>query len=248
MKTTHLTLALAAALAASCSSIEKSAPLKARPVALSSFLEHTGEMKPQRERAPFALVWTAPALPQRRAAYDSIHVAPVDTTHLRRPKSTLTTKVTGKATRRQPVREFATLLRSSFTHAFEKSPAPRLRVAATPRPGSVTLRLALVELNPTDGAGNVVRTAAPYGGVLSPFTGGSIAIEGQVRDSVTGELLFEFADTERDKTSVVSARDFQPYEHAKRAVAEWAAQFEELTRTPPDHRVKDSLFFTLNPL
>ena len=248
MKTTQFTLALAVVLAASCSSLDPSAPLKARPVALSSFLEHGAEMKPQRDRAPFALVWTTPALPGRRAAYDAIHVEPVDTTHLRQPKSTLTTKVTGRETRQQPVREFAALLRSSFTQAFEKSPAPRLRVAATPRPGSVTLRLALVELNPTDGAGNLVKTAAPYGGVLSPFTGGSIAIEGQVRDGVTGELLFEFADTEKDKTSLVSARDFQPYEHAKRAIAEWAAQFEELTRTPPDHRVKDSLFFTLNPL
>ncbi|MEZ5304742.1 MAG: DUF3313 family protein [Verrucomicrobiales bacterium] len=231
-----------------CASTQKSPPLKARQVDLSPFIEHPAEMKPQRERAPFSLVWVTPELPARRAAYRSIYIAPVDTRHLRAAKTTLSTKVTGKLKRDQPVGEFASLMRSSFADAFKNSPAPRLRLASSPQSGGVTLQLALVELNPTDGAGNVVKTAAPYGGVLSPFTGGSVAIEGKVRDSATGELLFEFADTEKDKSSLVSARDFQPYAHAKVAIAEWAAQFEELTRTPPDHKVKDSLFFTLNPL
>lgn len=249
MKNTLLLTSTFALVLSSCSTVSKSpVALKANAVPLSSFIEHPRQMKPQRERAPFALSWTASNLPAKRARYDSIYVAPVTTSYLRAAKTTLTEKTTGIETKQRPVREFANLMRQSFAAAFSHSPSPRVKLVSAPRAGSVTLKLALIELNPTDAAGNVVKTAAPYGGVLSPFTGGSIAIEGKVCDSTTGEVLFEFADVEKDKMSVVSVRDFSPYEHAKVAIAEWAKQFEELTRTPPGHKVQDSLFFTLNPL
>lgn len=233
----------------SCSTTSAlSSKLKAKPANLSSFIEHRGEMKPQRERAPFALVWVNPTLPERRAHYTSIYIAPVNTHYLRPAKTNLSGSVTGSSGKPRPVGEIASLMRQSFEDAFFHSPNPRVSLVHAPQHGGVTLTLALIELNPTDTKGNIVKTAVPYGGVLSPFTGGNIAIEGQVRDNTTGELLFEFADNEKDKMSLASVRDFSPLEHAKVAIQEWAQQFEELTRTSRHHKVEDSLSFTLNPL
>jgi|JI10StandDraft_1071094.scaffolds.fasta_scaffold279343_3 hypothetical protein len=236
-------------LATSCSTTKKvSTELKAKPVALSAFIQHRSEMRPQRERAPFALAWVNPALPERRAGYSSIYIAPVKTSYLRPAKKTMTENVAGASDKPRPVSEISMLLRNSFVEAFEKSPDARVSLSSSPKAGGVTLTLALIELNPTDAAGNLVKSAIPYGGVLSSFTRGNIAIEGSVRDNVTGELLFEFADNERDKMSLGSIRDFAALEHAKVAIKEWAQQFEELTRTPRTHTVEDSLSFTLNPL
>lgn len=249
MKSKLITL-LALALALSNCATSKthlSPSLKAGAAPLSSFIEHPHQMKAQRERAPFALVWINSALPAKRAGYSSIYIAPVDTSRLR-PARTNISKTAGIEKKQRPVRDMANLMRQSFVDAFVNSPAPRLKVAPHIATNSVTLELSLVELNATDTAGNAIKTAIPYGSVLSPLMNGNIAIEGKVRDNATGELLFEFADNERDQMTLVSLRDFAPWEHAKASIKGWASQFEELTRTPPSHKVKDSLFFTLKPL
>ncbi len=246
---TLLIISIAAALC-SCASQSKShlsKGLKAQAAPLSSFVDHPQQMKPQRDRAPFALVWVNPSLPAKRAGYDSIYVAPVDTSHLRAPRTNIS-NLSGIEKKQRPVAEMASLLRSSFIEAFQKSPSPRLKYSPTLSKGGVTLHLALVELNATDTAGNAIKTAIPYGSAISPLMNGNIAIEGKVRDNATGELLFEFADNERDPMTLVSLRDFKPWDHAKGAIKDWAKQFEELSRTPPNHKVKDSLFFTLKPL
>jgi hypothetical protein len=241
--------ALSILLLCGCSTVSTvSTQLKAKPAALSPFVEHPHEMRPQRERAPYALVWIDPALPQKHAHYDSIYIAPVTTRYLRPAKTPMAEKAGVPAMGPRPEHQFAGFLRSSFREAFRYSPNRRLHLTEKPQPGGVTLRLALVELNPTDASGNVMAAAIPKAGALGAFTSGNIAIEGQVRDNVTGELLFEFADNEKDKVTVVSVRDYMPYEHAKVAIAEWARQFEELTRTSRGHKVEDSLAYSLNPL
>lgn len=249
MKTNNLLLLIIFAALSSCASSSKShlsKGLKAEAAPLSSFVDHPQLMKPQRDRAPFALVWVNPSLPTKRAGYDSIYVAPVDTSHLRKARTNISN--TAGLEKQRPVAEMANLLRSSFIEAFRQSPSPRLKYSPTLSPKGVTLHLALVELNATDTAGNAIKTAIPYGSAISPLMNGNIAIEGKVRDNATGELLFEFADNERDPMTLVSLRDFKPWDHAKGAIKDWAKQFEELSRTPPTHKVKDSLFFTLKPL
>jgi hypothetical protein len=138
-------------------------------------------------------------------------------------------------------------LRSGFTNAFRSSPAPRFKVADGPGPGVLTLQLALVELNPTNVVGNAVKYGAPGGSVVSPMTKGNIAIEGKVSDSTKGTLLYEFADNEQDPFTAVSLRDLSSYGHSRTAIRDWARQFEELMRTPPGHKVKDSSAVSLNP-
>ena len=246
MKTSILTT-LTAALLCGCSTITSvNSQLKAKPAQLSSFLTHQSEMKPQRARAPFAQIYVSPALKERKALYTSIYIAPVTTSYLRPARQTRTEKVAGSYNGPRPTSEIASYMKHAFEDAFRYSTNHHLRLAHDPLPGGVTLKLALIELNPTDNAGNAVK-GLPGGMLLAGATAGNIAIEGRVTDNTTGEVLFEFADNEQDKISVVSLRDFTPYEHAKVAIREWARHFDELARTPAGHKVEDSMSFTLNP-
>lgn len=228
--------------------------LKAKPAPLSSFLEHRGEMSKHRERAPFHKVWSNPdaAVRQRATAQKEIFIAPVSLEHLRPVKKALVRNEIriGSIDRRE--KEMAERLRAEFAEAFRKSPAPRYRLASAATPESVTLELALVELNPTSPKGNAVKTAAkfvvgPLAGLGGIFTKGNVAVEGRVRNTATGEVVFEFADNEADLMTFYTVRDFRPYGHAVHAMKAWAEQFEQFVRTGPGHRVKDGLCFTLSP-
>ncbi|MDB6120561.1 MAG: hypothetical protein JWO08_4342 [Verrucomicrobiaceae bacterium] len=238
-----------------CSCQSTNRLLKAGAAKPSPFLEHQAQLTTYRERLPFHKFWwpTDRSAINRAAKQTSIYIAPVRLDFLRQIKKPLPRKEveTGSILRRE--REMAFLLRNEFGRAFLRSPAPRYRLASKPNPESVTLELALVELNPTSPKGNAVKTGlkfvvGPIAGLGSLLTAGNIAIEGKLRNTRTGELLFEFADNQGDKMTFYSLRDFRPYGHATHAITEWANQFEEFTRTPANVRVKPSLCFTLDPL
>ena len=248
MKAHHLFLTLPTLLLDACSTVsEVSSQLKAKPAKPSPFLSHPWELTSQRERAPFALYYMNSVLKERRALYSSIYVAPVATSYLRPAATTFTGHATGDIHHgERPVGEMASFLRHSVEDAFRYSTNHRISVTREPQAGGATLKLALVELNPTDTTGNAMK-GLPGGVLLTGQTAGNIAIEGRLTDNVTGEVLMEFADNEQDKLTVVSLRDFSPYEHAKVAIREWARQLDELARTPSTHKVEDSSSFTLNP-
>lgn len=243
-------------LAMLCSSCQSTNQLlKAGAAKPSPFLEHQAQMTTYRDRLPFhKFWWPADRSAINRASKQTcIYIAPVRLDFLRPIKKPLPRKEVeaGSIVRRE--REMAFLLRNEFGRAFLRSPTARYRLATHPRPDSVTLELALVELNPTSPKGNAVKTGlkfvvGPIAGLGSYFTQGNIAIEGKLRNTSTGELLFEFADNQSDKMTFYSVRDFKPYGHATHTIEEWAKQFEEFTRTPANVRVKPSLCFTLDPL
>ena len=235
-------------LLSGCSTIDTiDSKLKAKPATLSSFVSHGSEMKPRRHRAPFALSYVNPVLKQRADLYRSVYIAPVATAYLRPARKPMTSKALGQDVSKRPVSEIAAYMKQSFEDAFRYSAHHRVRLTHEPAAGGVTIKLALIELNPTDSTGNVLKSALPGGALLAGTTAGNIAIEGKVTDNVTGEVLFEFADNEQDKVSLASIRDFTPYEHAKVAIREWARQIDELAHTPSSHRVEDSSSFTINP-
>lgn len=228
--------------------------LHAKPAALSPFIEQHHEMQPARGRVPFNRVWRNfdRDAQWRVAQKTEIYIAPVTLRYLLPVKQAFVRKeiANGLVTRNEA--GVAQQLRAKFADAFIHSHSPRYRLVTKPGAKSVTLELAIVELNPTSAKGNAVKTAAkfvvgPLAGLGGIFTKGNIAIEGRVRNTATGELIFQFADNEADKMTFYSVRDFKPYGHAVVAMDEWAAQFEEFTRTMPDHRVKESKFFTLMP-
>lgn len=228
--------------------------LKAKAIPYSPFIERPGEMRQERGRMPVHAIWRteddgvlARVLPKKE-----IYIAPVRMEYLRPLKKPLVRYEISQGIFERDEAGIAFLLRNEFARAFLRSPAPRYHVAQRPNAQSVTLELALIELNPTSPTGNAVKTAAkifvgPLAALGGYFTKGNIAIEAKIRNSKTGELVFQFADNEADRMTFYSARDFRPYTHASHAINEWADQFELFTRTAPYAKVKETGFFTLAP-
>ncbi len=229
--------------------------LKAKPVPLSPFLEHPTAMRVERERMPVHGLWRTDnegAL-KRVLAKKELYIAPVQLEYLRPIKKPLVRYEVSQGTVELDMYGMADLLRNEFEDSFSRSPSPRYSITPRPSAQSVTLELALIELNPTSPTGNAVKTAAkffvgPLASLGGFFTKGNVAIEGKVRNSKTGELIFEFADNEADRMTLYSVRDFKPYGHAAHAFKEWAEQFEMFTRTPPSAKVQETRFFTFAPL
>ncbi|MCE9609164.1 MAG: DUF3313 domain-containing protein [Chthoniobacter sp.] len=250
MNISHLSsLALATALAiATTGCSTSSSGLKAKTVPTSAFLDHGSSMRPHRERAPFNAVWVSPKFEAVRANYRGINIAPVNTHYLRAVDRPLVTMLEGPKAKDRPVAASAEVLRQAFVAAFRDAPGGRYQLTSGRGPAVLSLELALVELNPTNVVGNAVKYGAPGGSVVAPATKGNCAIEGKLKDSRTGELLFAFADNEHDKFGIVSLRDFSSYGHARSTMKDWAKQFAELMRTPASHKVEDSSTISLNPL
>ncbi len=246
--------AAAATAAMLCSCQQTSKLLKAKPAPLSPFLEQRHTMSPGRERVPFHFVWRNYYEDQQRRVSEKsqIYIAPVSLRYLRPIGKKLAKWEVEQGSISRNEAAVGKEIRAAFAEAFKRSPLPRFKLVTAPTKASVTLELALTELNPTSAKGNVVKTAAkffvgPLAGLGGFFTKGNIAIEGKVLNSSTHELIFQFADNEKDKMTWYSLRDFKPYGHARIAIWEWAQQFEEFTRTLPDHQVGESSFFTLSP-
>lgn len=248
------TFAMLCVVCALCSCQTSNRLLHAKKVPLSPFVEQPHVMTPARDRVPFHLTWRNfnRDAQWRVVKKTEIYIAPVRLDELRPVKQALVKKEIEKGTVKRDEKRIASALRAKFANAFIHSPVSRYKVVMKPTANSVTLELAIVELNPTSPTGNAIKTVAkffvgPLAGLGGIFTKGNIAIEGKVRNSATKELIFQFADNEADKMTLYTVRDFRPYGHATVAMDEWARQFEEFTRTMPNHRVEESKFFTLMP-
>lgn len=237
---------------ASCSSGNRI--LKARPSAPSPFFEQPRLAQDASLHLPFQKVWTtsdATILAGGRAK-KKLYIAPV-TLHFLRPvdKKLAVMEIARGGVHRQEA-DVARRLQEEFIMAFRRSPSPLYQLVSRPGSDTLTLQLALIELNPTSPKGNAVMTlmklaVSPIASLASYFTKGTMAIEGKVIEPRSGRAFFQFADKEADRLTFLSTRDYQPYGHAVYTMREWAVQFEQLTRTPPGQKLKDSSFMTLMP-
>ncbi|MDB6007356.1 MAG: hypothetical protein JWR15_4343, partial [Prosthecobacter sp.] len=181
-----------------------------------------------------------------------LYIAPVTLDHLRPVNRALASGEVawGGIQRRQL--EIATRLREEFVAAFHRSPSPLYHLVNQPGKDTLTLQLAVIELNPTSPKGNAMVTVlkfvvTPVIGLAAYFTKGNMAIEGKVVDSASGRAFFQFADNESDKLTFINVRDYQPYGHAVNTIHHWAVQYEQMTRSPRGWKVKDSGSITLRP-
>ncbi len=237
---------------ASCGSTNRL--LKAKPAPLSPFFEQPEQALDSRKKLAFHKVWKTQDKEVEAIAVKKqrLYIAPVNLEHLRPVKKILVRNEIswGSIDRRE--NEMALKLRNEFAKAYVNSPNPRYIIVKQPGPDTLTLELAIVELNPTSPKGNAVKTAlkfvvGPVAGLGGYFTKGNMAIEGRVRDSKSGKLFFQFADNEADKMTFYSLRDFTPYGHAGYAIRKWAEQFELMTRSEPGRKLKDTYALTLMP-
>jgi hypothetical protein len=149
--------------------------------------------------------------------------------------------------------ELAAYTRAAFEDAFRESPRPRQEVVSRPRPDSLVVELALVELDPNPITGGVTRRlinllAVPGAeSVVGNPLKGRIALEGRLSDPVRGQVLLEFSDAEQNRSALLlSLHDFNHYSHARKVIREWARQFEAVVRAPTGEVVPDSPAFMLS--
>lgn len=239
------------ALLSSCSSVQRL--LKAKPVPLSPFFEQPHLAQDGQGHLPFQKVWTTPDAHVMTTclAKRQLYIAPVTLAYLRPVNRTLATQEIAWGVQRQEMAVAQRLL-EEFIAAFRRSPRPLYQLVNRPGKDSLTLQLAIIELNPTSPKGNAVMTVlkfavTPVAALGRFFTKGNMAIEGRVVDSASGRAFFQFADNEQDKLTFINARDYHAYGHAVNTMRDWAVQFETMTRTPRGIKVEDSHSIMLRP-
>jgi hypothetical protein len=221
-----------------------SAKLKAPAIATSSFLQAEPPLTTQRKVSPFLLSGGSPV-----TDLPSLYVAPVQLSQLRSPSKYLAQGVDG-AERQAEVAMLAEYARQQFILAFRQSPQPRYQIVDKPSRSTLKLELAITELNQNTFTGSLGRFA--LNAVAVPGTDvviakatrcmkGNIAIEGKATHGRTKKVVYQFADNEESRSAVVlPVIDFMTYGQARQAIKAWAQQFEQVTRTQPGQRVKDS--------
>ena len=247
-----LSALLLAASLASCSTVKTT--LEADPAEPSGFLDPSHQMETLGPRSPFHSAWTSASQEQRieSVGRTEIYIAPVNTRYLRPIQGKMSERQNNRWGGERPVERISNTIRSEFSEAFRKSKSPRYRLVDQPTPNSVTLELALVELDPSSVSGNAIRKTAtlfagPTPALASFLTNGQIAIEGRLTDTPNKWSLLEFADKEQDKLTFWTVRDFKPYGHSTVAIREWARQFEAATRDPSWREMGDARIWTLRP-
>ena len=243
-KTRFLNLcALAAALfVAAC---------KTDPAADSGFLENPELMAGHRERAPFDRAWVKPGF--SKSAYTGLIISEVDTRFLL-ANSGWSAANPASETLDSSARELARFTRNAFLNAFRQDPKRRFEIALRPGVGVAVLDLAIVELVPSKSVIGALGLVAPFVrapavAVGSKVAGGNpcVAIEGRLRDSVTGEVLAMFADREEPPFRIIDAKAVTWYGDAQDSIETWAKQLVELGNTSSAHKVGDAPNFTLKP-
>jgi hypothetical protein len=225
--------------------------LKARPCKLSPFFEHANDAVNTKGKLPFQKVWVTKDSETLAAGrtVTKLYIAPVSLDHLRPIKKVMARQEARWGTERREA-QMAIRLREEFERAFLESPAPVYQLADKPGKDTLTLQLAITDLNPTSPRGNLVLTVAkfavtPLAGFGRLFTSGNMAIEGKLTVPGGQNVFFEFADNEADKLTFLNARDLLPYGHAEHSMRDWAVQFEQMTRKEKGLRLKDSSAVTL---
>jgi hypothetical protein len=210
-------------------------------------------MAPATERFPFDRVWLKPGA--EKEDYDYIVISPVNTEYLMENTGWRAANP-GNINLEESAREVAEYTEEKFREAFQKDERPGWKLANQSGPRTVVLELAIVELMPSKATFGALRLAAPaFGpagiavGAGSAAAGGrpSVAIEGRVKDGVTGETLFMFADRQEAQVRIIDLKAVSWWGHAKDIIKYWAEECVQLVKTPKDYKVKDRSFFTLKP-
>ena len=228
--------------------------LRAPAVAPSAFLDHGKDLKEGDHHSPFLRNWTSPDAEKVLQKRKNLWIAPVNLGYLRPMSRNLSASEYKETARQASARKLASYASSRLADAFDKSPSPRYKLVTKPDRNTLTLELAFVELNPNPISGGMLRTAvsmvaAPgLDSVLLKSLKGNIAIEGKVIDAATKHPVFEFADNQENKSSlIVSVNDFRHYGQARQAIDEWATQIEQVLRTPPSTHVSRASAFVILP-
>ncbi len=232
--------------------------LKASPADNAGFVPKPELLAEKRERAPFNAYWVfnPDEYDKLRRDYAKVYIAPVDTSVVRAIYKSATGSEETKTMRIEEAEELANYFRERIKLNLKDSKSTngrKMEVTEQPGPKTLSLKLALVQVVPTNPGVNLIGTAAgffvPGGGLIKLVGEGSVAMEGYVaEESASLSLYEEFKDREGQKTSPFSLKDYQKYAHIRESIDEWAQQISLLLTTPSEYMVDDSSVISLNPL
>ncbi|MDD3118712.1 MAG: DUF3313 family protein [Victivallales bacterium] len=159
----------------------------------------------------------------------------------------------------EDIRYLAKYAGKSFLDAFKKSRS--LQLVTRSGPSTLVLEFALVQVVPNKpvlGAVGNISNLTPLGLLLLPLkltwqgdsndTGGAIAMEAVLRDSVTGEVVGVFADRRKGKTAIFSLNDFTAYANIRGIIDAWTANTVTMLdqiRSGKQVRIKDETGFVV---
>jgi hypothetical protein len=227
--------------------------LRSDPAPDAGFIATSGEIGPWKERAPVHKIWfkDREKFYRERDKYKKICFRPVTIDFLVKRGWWDNLNTADKDEYQKEVEEMALYVKRAFESAFRVDPRKRFVVVDTPDKETIVYSFAVTELVATkahiNAAGTALGIFVPGGGIVKATAKGSIAIEANVYDGGTNELLVAWADREQDRSSLFSFLDFSWYSHARDTVDNWAEQLVEGYNTPIDHTVEDRTLFTLNP-
>jgi hypothetical protein len=153
--------------------------------------------------------------------------------------------------------EFVKYTENAFKRAIRKD--KRLKLVDVPGPNTLILRLALVKVVPGKPLFGIVRNipipvgqasfiitpAAKVTGIAFNDLKGSVAIEGELRDSQTGKIVAMFADTRTETPSVINIRAMTTYGTPKKIVDAWAVLFVKALNRKPGEKLDAPPLFKL---
>ena len=255
LKFLEVCLAICSLMLTACSSTFKASSAPTTP-----FLVHGSELHPWYDRAPFDAVWSAQPgkVVTQQATVRKIYIAPINTDYLNKTLDKDGQWVVGDKLSTDDVKAFTTYLRQSFVNAIKRNSETNLQIVEQSGVDTLTLAIALVELQPTRIG---VNAATDIGGLVVPgsklimdagvvgtqaasgaISGGVVAVEMKLIDGATGAVVAEAKDREADPASVLpNYKDFEEYGWSRETADDWANEVAKLFSTPADKKVADQV-------
>lgn len=237
--------------------------IKPSPAKPSPFIEQADALKDAGDDLPFQKAWfkDVAKLREIQTSYQSVHIAPIDTSSIGTKKDSRISDAVSLGVEAKDIQKISQLLYNEIIAAIKSYDKTGTQIVDQPTPNTLVIKVALVELRPTQTAINAGQTVAGFfipgsqlvagaisagaSAATSPLSNGSIAMEAKFQDGPDGELLGEISDRQVDPTTVlINFRNYTKFGHARSTVRRWAKSLAEFLMTPASHPVSKPLPLT----
>jgi len=220
-----------------------------KPAPDAGFIQHP-ERQEKCADLPFQKVWIKSGFDA--AEFKTLFVAPVNTQYmLEMDWLHGMSSASWYGGVKKDIEGLAVYFHDQTVKEFKDDPNQRFQVIDKPGPSeprTLSLELALIEINPSQPVLHAAGWLAPGGGVAAAaINQRNAAFEGRLRDLQTGEVVATFADREMQDVGPIDLRKYTWYGPAKSIMNQWAKQFVQIANRKPGEIVTDPIPFTLKP-